>query len=222
MPIQKPERDEWMRVNDRQTEQFRRQPIERAQSECDWQNPKPIAIRFLPGPHQDERAEPQNHRRVPYGNCVRPIGARPNIGVVERGKRNIRERQQPDSRKRHDEEVSRAAKARRQTHQEITRFEPIVRPGKQKYCHDRHLQRQPTRHRRGDDRAANQNRRESFRGDTHSLTRSCARPRGDRNVFSSLHIRMRTHFCLRSAGILPAFTHPLPQVVLTYSSSGRF
>ena len=133
-----------MHINDRQAEQLRRQPINAAKHERERHHPKPITIRLLLSAHQHQRADPEDHQRVPNRDRVGPIRARPDIRVIKRRQRNIHQREQPDSRECDDKEIARAAKARRQTHNEITSFEPIVRTREKEDRNDRHLQWEPT------------------------------------------------------------------------------
>src|SRR5206468_3679356 len=104
---------------------------------CNWQGPRPITSRALLTTQHHERAQPQKQKGVPSRNRGRPIAAGPNSRIIKRGQRNVCDGESKDAREGESKKVSRTAEPRRQAHQEIACFEPIVRTGEEKNCSDR-------------------------------------------------------------------------------------
>src|SRR5205085_7778312 len=72
LPVEKPQSDERVQIDERQTKPQRRGPRTRAQGKADGEDPRPIAPTVCTPAQIDERAEPQDERRVPTRDAHRP------------------------------------------------------------------------------------------------------------------------------------------------------
>src|SRR5215510_6104262 len=65
MTVKEPQRDQWVDVNERETEEVRSEPVQRAERESSRNDPLPIGAAFLFFAQPDQQTQPEKQERVP-------------------------------------------------------------------------------------------------------------------------------------------------------------
>src|SRR5215203_83233 len=106
MPAKKPERDQWMNVDEREAKEVRTKPVKRTECERNRNGPAPIRARFLFGAQPDQQHEPKQQQGVPRCDERGPGLIAPKPQVVEQWQRDVSGAQYAEANKRREKEVA--------------------------------------------------------------------------------------------------------------------